>query len=398
MAAKPVMLVLLAFAGLHTACTSGAQPASSAAAFDRIVLPTGQAPGSILIADINHDGYPDLLIANTGGETLTVLLGDGHGHFHAAAGDPPRTGHSPNDLAIGDFNGDGHPDLLIANTETPNLTILLGDGKGGFQPAAHSPFVTTSQPHVHGVAVGDFNGDGKLDAVTDSWAHDHILMFFGDGAGNLITPGRIFNTGKRPYQRLRTADFNRDGKMDVVTTDLDANAVSILLGDGHGGLTDAPGSPVPAGGAPWAVTIDDFNRDGNPDLAVVPYDRDLKDAKDLGVTVLLGDGRGGFRKLRADPLSLAGCRGPDRIATGDINGDGFPDIAVTCAQNNRLMLFFGSKDGAFRAVSQEVQTGWSGLAVGDLNGDGKADIAVSNAGEGPRSTPAGTVTVFLRMR
>ena len=169
-------------------------------------------------------------------------------------------------------------------------------------------------------------------------------MFLGDGGGNLRLPGQAFKTGKRPYQRLRSADFNKDGKPDVVTTDLDQNAVTILLGDGKGGLRDAPGSPFPAGRAPWAVAIDDMNGDGNLDLVIVPYAPDVPDPKDVGVTVLLGDGKGGFRKMPGSPFSLAGCEGPDRVATGDINGDGLRDIVVTCGQNNRLMLYLGSRE------------------------------------------------------
>jgi hypothetical protein len=356
--------------------------------FDRIVLPVGQGPGPIAIADVNHDGKPDLLVANENRQTLTVLLGDGGGHFRLAPGAPCPTGPLPNDIAMGDFNGDGNLDLVIANTQTPYLTILLGDGKGGFKPSPHSPFATQSFPHVHGVAAADFNGDGKLDVVTDSWGHDQILMLLGDGAGNLILPGKFFNTGKRPYQRLRSADFNKDGKPDVVTTDMDINAVSILLGDGQGGLHEAPGSPFAAGVVPWAVAIDDMNADGNLDLVILPYDRDVTDPKQLGVTVLLGDGKGAFTKMRGSPFSLAGCRGPDRVVTGDLNGDGSRDIVVSCAQNNKLMLYQGSKDGTFQVSTREVQTGWSGLALADLNGDGKDDIVVSNH-------EAGAITILF---
>ena len=351
---------------------------NSGPAFNRIEATAGQGPGSLAIADVNHDGHADILVANTTGRTLTVLLGDGHGHFHPAPGVPCPTGPSPNDLALADFQGDGNLDVAIANTETPEISILLGDGKGGFKPSPRSPFTTESHPHVHGVAAADFNGDGKIDIVTDSWGRNQILLLPGDGAGNLIPPGRPFNTGKRPYQRLRAADFNKDGKPDVVTTDLDGNAVSVLLGDGRGGFEDAAGSPFPAGVFPWAVAVDDLNRDGNLDLAVLPYDRDIADAKQLGVTVLLGDGKGGFRPMTGLPFSLSGCRGPDRVATGDVNGDGYRDIAVTCAQNNKLMLFLGSSGGAFRVSSVDVPTGWSGLAIADLNGDGRDDIVVSN--------------------
>jgi hypothetical protein len=363
--------------------------------FNQRVIPVGGGPGSIAIADVNHDGKLDIMVANTADGALSVLLGDGKGHFTTAAGSPFACGKSPNDIATGDFNGDGNLDLVIANTETPYLTLLLGDGKGGFAPAPHSPFDTRSYPHVHGVAVGDFNGDGKLDAVTDNWGHNQILMLLGDGMGNLILPGQAFKTGKRPYQRLRSADFNKDGKPDVVTTDLDQNAVSILLGDGKGGLHDAPGSPFPAGRAPWAVAIDDMNSDGNLDLVIIPYAPDVPDPKDVGVTVLLNDGKGGFRKMLGSPFSLAECEGPDRVATGDINGDGFRDIVVTCGQNNRLMLYLGSRDGGFTISTRNVQTGWAGVAVADLEGRGKDDIVVSNSVLDNEPKPAhGTITIL----
>ncbi len=385
------------FAALVTAASRlpSSTPVSSGG-FNRIVIPVGKGPGSIAIVDVNHDGKPDIIVANITDETISVLLGDGKGHFTPAPGSPFPCGKSPNDIAVADMNGDGNADLVIANTGTPYLTVLLGDGKGGFKPSPHSPFATTSYPHVHGVAVADFMGDGKLAAVTDSWGHNQILLIPSDGKGNLILPGKSFPTGKRPYERLRSADFNRDGKPDVVTTDLDINAVTILLGDGRGGFRKAPGSPFPAGAFPWGVAIDDMNHDGNLDLVVIPYDRDITDLKQLGVTILLGDGKGRFTTMRGSPFSLVGCRGPDRVGTGDLNGDGFRDIVVSCAQNNKLMLYMGSKDGSFQISTQDVQTGWSGLAVADLNGDGKDDMVVSNTVLENEPQPAfGTITIFF---
>jgi hypothetical protein len=389
-----VLAATFDFAG-RSAASSNRMVTEPVPAFSRTVIPVGHGPGSIAIADVNHDGKLDIIVANTVDGTVDVLLGDGKGHFVPAAGSPFACGKNPNAIAVGDFNADGNLDLVIANTETPYLTILLGDGKGGFAPSPHSPFDTHSYPHVHGVAVADFNRDGKLDVVTDSWGHDQILMFLGDGEGNLMLPGQAFKTGKRPYQRLRSADFNKDGKPDVVTTDLDQNAVSILLGDGKGGLHDAPGSPLPAGKAPWAVAIDDMNHDGNIDLVVVPYAPDVADPGDVGVSVLLGDGKGGFRKMPGSPFPLAGCEGPDRVATGDINGDGLRDIVVTCGQNNTLMLYLRSRGGGFTISAQNVQTGWAGVAVADLAGRGKDDIVVSNGllDDQPRSTQ-GTITIL----
>ena len=361
----------------------------------RTVIPVGHRPDSIAIADVNRDGRPDIIVANMEDETVTVLLGDGRGQFAPAPGSPFACGKAPNDIAVADMNGDGNPDLVIANTGTPYITILLGNGKGGFAPAPHSPFATESYPHVHGVAAADFLGNGKPGVVTDSWGHNEILLLPGDGQGNLILPGRLFHTGKRPYQRLRSADFNGDGKPDVVTTDLDENAVTILLGDGGGGFREAAGSPFAAGASPWSVAIGDVNGDGKLDLAVIPYDQDVPDPRELGVTVLLGDGGGGFTKMGGSPFSLAGCRGPDRVGIGDVNGDGAVDVVVTCAQNARMMVYEGTREGAFRVATVAVKTGWAGLAVGDVRGDGKQEIVVSNGelGSAPRGQP-GTITIF----
>jgi hypothetical protein len=349
------------------------------ATFDELTIPVGNEPGSIAVADLNRDGKLDIVVANTAGGSMSILLGDGRGHFQPAPGSPFPVGPNPNDIAIGDFNGDGNSDLLVPNTQTPNLTILLGDGTGRFHPSPHSPFATASQPHPHGVAVADFDGDGKLDAMIDSWGRNQVNLLLGDGHGNLITPGRFFDVGRHPYQRPRSADFNKDGKPDVVTTNLGGSSVTILLGDGTGGFHEPPGSPFATGASPWAVAIDDINKDGNLDLVTIPYEAALKDRKQFGVSILLGNGKGGFAPMRGSPLPLEGCVGPNQVATGDINGDGFRDIVVSCAESNSLSLFLGSKDGTFQVSSREVKNhDWSGLAIADLNGDRKDDIVVGN--------------------
>ncbi|HEY1769220.1 MAG TPA: VCBS repeat-containing protein [Chthoniobacterales bacterium] len=200
-------------------------------------------------------------------------------------------------------------------------------------------------------------------------------------------PGRFFAVGRRPYERLRSADFNHDGHPDIVTTNLDGDTVTILLGDGKGGLRAAAGSPFPAGAKPWQVAIDDFNRDGRADLAIIPYERDLPDPRRNVVTILLGDGSGGFTPSPAS-LSLGGCHGPEAIATGDVNGDGYRDIVVSCAESKNLAIFLGEPGGTFLRTFVPAAGGWGGVACADLNGDGKDDIITANY-------DAGTITVYL---
>jgi hypothetical protein len=362
--------------------TASAPQRSIDLSFQETLLRVGKGPGRIAVADVNRDGRPDIIVANQDDGTVDVLLGTANRQFSPAAGSPFACGKNPSDIAVADMNGDGAPDLVIANTQTPYITVLLGNGKGGFHPSARSPFATTSNPHPHGVVVGDFVGDGKPGVVTDSWGNSQILLIPSDGRGNLLLPGKFFAADLRSDSGVRAADFNHDGHLDIVTTSQRGNSVGLLLGDGKGGFKRAPGSPFPAAVQSWSFAVGDVNRDGNPDVIVIPYERDLADPKQLGVTVLLGDGKGGFSTMRGSPFSLAGCEGPARVAAGDINGDGITDLAVTCAQNDRVMFFLGQQGGTFRAFSHSLPSGWSGLAIADLHGDGRNEVLVSNYSRG----------------
>ncbi|MGO9261391.1 MAG: FG-GAP repeat domain-containing protein [Bryobacteraceae bacterium] len=366
---KPLLLALLA-------ATAGGE-----VWFHEISVPAGAHAATVAAADLNHDSRPDLIVANPEDGAVTILLNDGGGRFHPAPGSPFNSGPQPNDFAVADFNHDGHPDLAVVNTQTPFISIFLGDGHGGFGSAPSSPVRTESYPHPHGVAAGDFTGHGAIDLMTDSWGHNQIEMLTGDARGG-FAPGPFFNVGKRPYQRLRASDLNGDGKADIVTTNLDGDSVTVLLGDGRGGFREAPGSPFKTAPAPWAVDVADVNRDGKPDLIVIPYDRDAKTRGGAAnVTVLIGDGSGRFTALAGSPFSLGACAQPTAVAAADLTGGRLLDIAVTCVNSSQLALLTPDARG-YRLSLRPMPGQPYGLAAADFFGTGKMSLVVSNSATG----------------
>jgi hypothetical protein len=350
-------------------------------------FPVGTAPGSVEIADLNGDGKADIVVANEQSNNVTILLDDGKGGFTQAKGSPYSAGNLPNDIAIGDFNRDAKLDLAVANHEEKHLTVLLGDGNGGFTSAPNSPVTLEVRPHVHGVATGDLNSDGNLDLVTDSWANDQVVALFGDGNGNFRTPGTFLEVGKRPYQRHRVADVNADGKADIITTNIEGNNVTVLRSDGRGGFKQPADSPFPCGDAPFNMAVGDVNGDGKVDLAIVNSPSSMAEGRGKdGLTVLLGNGNGGFTMLAGSPLVMG--RTPNRVAIGDVNGDGIADIAVSSPDGNNITLFLMSNKGVASSSTIAIGGKPKGLAIRDLSGDGKADIAITNNSEN-------TVTVVL---
>jgi hypothetical protein len=360
----------------------GSQSPDHRGPFSEMTIRVGKGPKWISVADLNHDGNPDLVVANADSGTVTVLLGNGKGQFHEPAGSPFVAGHLPNDIAIADMNRDGNPDLVIADHQSPFLTILLGDGMGGFHPAPGSPVDVHSHPHPHGVVVADFDGDGHPDVVTDSWGTNQIELLLGDGKGGLQTPGKYFATGHRPYERLRSADFTQDGIPDVVTTNLDDGTLTILLGDGKGGFRNAPGSPLPAGANPWQVAIDDVDGDGNADLLIIPYERDIADPSQNALTILRGDEIGGFKPMVDSPLPLEGCHGPNSVTAGDLYGNGRQDIVVSCAESRNLLIFARDGNGHFAASSQPAKGGWGAVTMTHLRGSRRGELVTANESDG----------------
>jgi len=337
-------------------------------------LPAVQ-PNAVVIGDFNRDGKPDL--ASAGGPlnefptpgTLSIRIGNGDGSF--AAPTNYTTGVFPLSAVTADFNGDGNPDLAVANTEDNNVSIFLGDGTGFFATAAN--YSVGGGPLS--IAVGDFNGDGVPDLVTansdqdfGSQNPDHISILIGSGNGSFAAP--VLYAAHLHPDSVAVGDFNRDGKIDIAAANANSDDVSIFLGSGNG--TFAGAVNYGTSGEPRALAVADFNNDGKADLAIAC-------ARALTVSILMGNGDGTFT---AAPNRSAGSY-PSAVAVADLNGDGKADLAVANADSiygpNDLSFLLGNGDGTFSARTN-LDTGIqsSAVAAGDFNRDGKIDLALAN--------------------
>ena len=344
----------------------------------------GTAPVSVAVGDFNGDGIVDLVTADSGGG-VSVLLGTGTSSGFAAAVTRSDAG-GPASVVVGDFNGDGKQDIAVANGSAGNVTVLLGTGLGAFTAAAGSPFSLETEANPVFLAVGDFNSDGIQDLAVADYFLTNVAILQGNGMGGFTELTPITVDGQPTS--VAVADFNGDGFPDVAAADFNGQ-VTVLLGNGAGGFTKATGSPFTVGSTPESVVVGDFNGDGIPDLATANYGSG-------NVTVLLGNstnfsGAFGFTAAKNSPFAVG--NGPYSVAVGDLNGDGFPDLAVANYTDSTISVLLGNASGSFAPATGTFSVGAANskpqsLALADFNNDGRLDLVAANAG-------ANNVVMFL---
>jgi Bacterial Ig-like domain (group 3)/FG-GAP-like repeat/FG-GAP repeat len=273
-------------------------------------------------------------------------------------------GGQPSCVRFADLNGDGKLDM-ISGLANGSVSVRLGDGAGSYGAVTTYPVPAW----VRGIALGDVNGDGRLDvAATYATAGvSGVSVLLGDGAGGL-GPAANFTTGNSP-QGVVITDLNGDGRPDLVVSNSGDNNVAVLLGNGAGGFGSRTTFAV--GNFPSGLAVGDLNGDGIPDVAVACVNG-------FGVDVLLGDGHGGL--LPATVIATA--QNPWDVAACDVNGDGKLDlVAATSGISDAVAVLIGNGSGGFAPhVEYPAGSACTAIAVGDLNGDGKVDVATCNQG------------------
>ena len=349
---------------------------------------TGGFPNSVVSADLNGDGFPDLATANGSGDTVSVLLGKGGGSFQAKV--DYAVGGQPYTVAAADLNGDGHPDLVTTKLDDGALSVLFGNGDGGFQAKVDHPVGNSPTS----VVAADLNGDGQLDLAAANQVDNTVSVLLGNGDGGFQAKVD-YPVGASPTA-MAAADLDGDGQTDLATAGF-FNTVSVLRGKGDGSFQAKADYPI--GTSAMSVLAADLDGDGHPDLATA-------NPGDSTFSVLLGKGDGSFQPKVDYPAGNF----PISVAAADLNGDGHMDLAaanfgktgIPDGEYDTVSVLLGQGDGSFQAkLDFGVGNAPTRIVLEDLNGDGRPELIAANSRSDTvsvllnQSTPWAVVSIGL---
>jgi len=349
---------------LFLAAVSGPAGAQAFSAAPRVDFPINATGGrEVQFGDVNGDGKLDMLALSTASSLVSVLVGNGVGGFSPKSDVALAPGAGPVAFTLGDINGDGRLDLAVANAST-TISVLLGNGAGGFGARTEVSVGAGTAPHD--VKIADMTGDGRPDLVVAVFNLSRIAIFPGNGAGGFGTRRDIV-VNPSP-EKLEIGDLNGDGLMDVCVLLVSPNyRVGTLIANGSGSyvFSDWPSTGAGLSG----IALGDVDADGDLDVVTT-------NANVINVSVYRNDGSGGL----AARTDYGANTGVQRVVIADMNGDGRADVALVGTSPARLDVMLGNGAGALgTAVTTTLGSNPASLAVGDVNGDGRPDIGIGYA-------------------
>jgi len=375
----------------ETSIVGGASPSNLSISF----LTTGANPDYVATADLNGDGFQDLIVANFTDGTLSIFLGVGDGTFNLPT--TVAVGAGPVWIATGNFHQNistdpsTNVDIVVANQNAKSLSILLGNGDGTFQ--APTTVATGNLPSS--IAVADFNNDGISDLAVVNQGDNTIGIYLGKGDGTFSTP-TLIATGAKPTSIVAAAfDSSSNALIDLAITNSSDNTLEVFLGRGDG--TFFSGIAYATGVTPVYVASADVNGDEILDLVVADSGTAALSNNSVinSVSVFLGNGNGTFGTATAPRFDYAAGTNPTSIAIADFNEDGLPDMAVTAQGDNSLAVLIGTGGGTFASpLELPLQTSPNSAATADFNGDGLPDVAVSNFGSNSAAIVLDSAALF----
>ena len=380
-------------------------------------------PSSIVAADFNHDGHLDIAVVNSATDNIGIFLGYGNGRFRTPLNYLDTLGSNAQSIVVADFNQDNHVDVVVANHDTNDISILIGYGNGSFaRPTRHSTgidsgplrmtigdFINTNQSDIAVVnsvtnkvfiligytmmqsdnppaystgngslpmqiAMGDFNNDTQMDLAVVSTGTDSVGIFFGYGNGS-FREQVTYSTGNNSSPvSLAVADLDDDGRLDIVIANDNSHTIGILYGFENGIFTQMVAYSTEHSSTLRSVIVNDLNNDGQRDIAFADYGTN-------SIGMLLGKGNRTFDDVMTFTLGI-GAR-PISIVVGDFNDDGRVDMAVACYGTANVGVLLGSGNGTFSLLTNYFTGEGSRphmINIADLNNDSYLDIIIANIG------------------